>query len=128
VIVFSIVICKYCNQERGDAFRRHKTANGKDYYRKKCNDCYYGTCRKRNKKLRKELNKIKSTKECEICGFDDWRALQYHHKDSENKTLEIGNAVNRGYSLKNVTKEIEKCRCLCANCHQILHHKERQTY
>ena len=83
--------------------------------------------KKRRHDLKKKLDKIKSKKKCEICGFDDGRALQYHHRKGEQKVTEIGNMANRGFTLENVIKEIDKCQCLCANCHQIFHHEQRKS-
>ena len=33
--------------------------------------------------------------------------------------------VNRGYGIKRIQKEIDKCIVLCLNCHAKLHSKER---
>ena len=108
----------------GDKFRACKVINGKAYLRRKCNECFYLDTRAYNQKQQKQLDKIKSKKKCAACGFDDWRALQYHHERGEEKVLNIGDGARWG--LEKIKKEIKKCRCLCANCHQILHHKERR--
>lgn len=120
------MICKYCNKEMGNRFPTAGIKNGKKYTRKKCNVCYGQDKKRHRHRLRKKLDKIKSNYVCEICGFEDWRALQYHHKDGVDKSFELGNAVNRAKSIKKIKKEIEKCQCICANCHQILHHEERE--
>tara|TARA_R110000751_G_scaffold23569_3_gene65076 strand:- start:4 stop:330 length:327 start_codon:yes stop_codon:yes gene_type:complete len=98
--------------------------NGKAYLRRKCNECYYQDCQSYRDNSRSQLNEIKSNKKCEVCGFDDWRALQYHHKKREEKLMNIGAAA--GHGLEKIKKEIKKCQCICANCHQILHHEERE--
>ena len=116
------MICKYCNKEKGDRFHWYKK-NGRRYQRKKCNDCYYLDTTAYRHNSRAQLDEIKSNKKCEVCGFDDWRALQYHHKKKEEKLMNLGNAT--GFALDKIKREIKKCQCLCANCHQILHHKER---
>jgi len=126
------MICKYCNKERGEQVKggHFAVANvfkGKTYFRLKCNQCHSPNKKKRRHTSRKQLNEIKFNKKCELCGFDDWRALQHHHREGEEKLFEIGNSVNRGYSMEAIKKEMEKCQTLCANCHQILHHKERES-
>ena len=68
--------------------------------------------KKRRHTSRKQLNEIKFNKKCELCSFDDWRALQHHHRGGEEKLFEIGNAVNRGYSMEAIKKEMEKCLSL----------------
>ena len=119
------MICKYCNQEKGDKFRVCKVINGKSYRRKKCNDCWFEQYKGNRKKIRAQIDEYKSKQKCEICGFDDWRALQFHHKKGEDKLFEIGNAPQLGFSINKIKKEIDKCQVICANCHQILHHIER---
>ena len=109
----------------GDKFRVCKVINGKAYLRRKCNECYSLDTRAYSQKQQKQLDKIKSKKKCTACGFNDWRALQYHHKRREEKVMNIGEGSKCG--LEKTKKEIKKCICLCANCHQILHHEERKT-
>ena len=108
----------------GGKFRACKVINGKVYYRKKCNECFGKDTQSYRNKIRRQLDEIKSNKKCTACGFDDWRALQYHHKRGEEKVMNIGSGGR--WSFENLKKEIKKCRCLCANCHQILHYEERR--
>jgi hypothetical protein len=119
------MICKYCNQEKGDDFP-WEIKNGKKYYRKRCTSCYSDSKKQRRHKLKQQYDEIKSQAKCEICGFSDWRALQYHHVDKNNKTLEVSNMVYRGFAMDKIIKEMSKCKCICANCHQIHHHEERK--
>ena len=119
------MICKYCNQEKGDDFPSAGIKKGKKYYRKRCVSCYSDLAKKRRYKTKKQYDEIKSKAKCEICGFSDWRALQYHHVDRDNKTIEVSNMINRGFAIEKIKKEMAKCQCICANCHQILHHIER---
>jgi len=78
---------------------------------------------KRKAEIRKSINSIKREMKCEICGFEDPRALHFHHKNPKKKKKEIGNLASSGYNLKAIKKEIEKCVVLCANCHAIKHNK-----
>ena len=64
----------------------------------------------------------KATLQCEICGFNDPRALQFHHLRDKVESIPV--MVNRGCGWEKVLKEIEKCQVLCANCHFILHAEE----
>ena len=120
------MICKYCNQEKGDDFPSAGIINGKKYYRKRCTSCYSDLKKQRRHKLKRKYNEIKSKAKCEICGFSDWRALQYHHTD-DNKDVEVSNMINRGFAMEKIRKEMSKCQCICANCHQIHHYKEREN-
>ena len=68
---------------------------------------------------------IKNQLCCADCGERHSATLQFHHLNSEDKTFTIGDAVNRGFSLDRIKKEIEKCIILCANCHAIRHFNMR---
>jgi predicted HNH restriction endonuclease len=50
--------------------------------------------------------------------------LDFHHIDKETKEFTIG-AIKKG-SKEKILKEIDKCVCLCANCHREFHHLERE--
>lgn len=62
---------------------------------------------------------IKTNRGCLICGYskcDD--ALCWHHIKG-TKRFEINN--KRSISISNYFSEIEKCICVCANCHSEIH-------
>ncbi len=59
-------------------------------------------------------------KSCATCGFDDKRALDFHHRDKNNKLFKISDQRGR-LSESILEEEIKKCVVLCANCHRILH-------
>jgi hypothetical protein len=58
---------------------------------------------------------------CNFCGYrDNPLALQFDHLG--NKTRQVSHMVLN--SIKNLIKEVRKCRVLCANCHSI--HTDRR--
>jgi DNA-binding CsgD family transcriptional regulator len=58
---------------------------------------------------------------CEKCGYNKCiDALQFHHKDSNEKDFTIG---GKSYSLERLKKESDKCILLCSNCHIEIHHE-----
>lgn len=63
---------------------------------------------------------------CAMCGMEDPRVLQFHHRDPTKKTGKISRMVKDGVRLSRLKEEIEKCDILCANCH-IIRHKEDGT-
>jgi hypothetical protein len=69
-------------------------------------------------------NSFKIGNSCSICGFNDIRALQFHHIDSSTKLFSIGNCGGRSREV--IMREIQKCLLICANCHFILHSEERE--
>ena len=58
------------------------------------------------------------------CGETEPCCLSFHHKNGD-KSGNISDMVNKGYGIKRLQKEIEKCAVLCLNCHAKLHNKER---
>jgi len=74
----------------------------------------YFLARTRRHKDKQELLAMFGNR-CQICGFSDKRALQFHHKNGKNDT----NKLSRKYrTLKN---EKDNLMLVCANCHWIIH-------
>ena len=73
---------------------------------------------------RKWLVEFKRTLKCVRCNESHPATITFHHKDSSEKSFEIGNAIGLGVSLKRLIAEIEKCEVICANCHA----KEHLSY
>lgn len=59
---------------------------------------------------------------CAYCGFDDSRALHFHHIDPATKKHSVSHLVYSGASISTLENEIDKCEVLCANCHNIKHY------
>ena len=51
--------------------------------------------------------------------------LDYHHIDPSQKEDTIARMTSNNYSLDRVMNEIQKCVCLCANCHREFHYFEK---
>ena len=71
-----------------------------------------------------EWRTFKRTLKCTTCGFDHPAALDFHHEDPSKKEANIHRLLQNGLSSK-LEKELAKCIVLCANCHRIHHHNER---
>lgn len=99
-------------EKRKAAYRRY-------YYRNKNRQKVWS--KKRVHELRRRIDEYKAEHKCSRCGFSDWRALQFHHRDDEEKVTEIAVAVTRGWSWDHLMEEVAKCDLICANCHQIEH-------
>lgn len=56
---------------------------------------------------------------CLICGETEAVCLDFHHKDPTEKDFTI--SQHRNKSKENLLKEIEKCVCVCSNCHRKIH-------
>ena len=73
----------------------------------------------------KYIQDFKNQSHCVDCGQSHPATLHFHHLNSEDKLFNIGEAVDKGFSLTKIQAEIDKCIVLCANCHAIRHYNER---
>lgn len=104
--IIYIHTCKICNKEIKNNERN----------RSRCGSC--------NTRLRRLKNKIRAIQllggQCKRCGYNNhFAALQFHHKNPENKKFEISRYSNKSWNI--LKKEVLKCELLCANCHIIEH-------
>ncbi|MBP1985842.1 homing endonuclease associated repeat-containing protein [Halolamina salifodinae] len=77
--------------------------------------------RRRRKERREWVAKQKSAKRCEQCGESDPDVLDFHHRDSVEKTETVSRLVIEEASEERLRQEIAKCDVLCANCHRNEH-------
>ena len=70
---------------------------------------------KRNLENQKLFYNIKKDASCALCGYSKYiEALTFHHIIPEDKKYRI----DVGYiNKKDFAEELQKCVCLCANCH-----------
>ena len=62
---------------------------------------------------------------CAICGYNICNeALEFHHTISKNKKFLL-HVDSMSKNDKIITKELNKCILLCANCHKEIRAKER---
>jgi predicted HNH restriction endonuclease len=66
------------------------------------------------------LDNLKTS--CQICGENDVRCLDFHHRNPGEKSFSVVQSIR---SMPRLLQEIEKCDILCANCHRKLHSKRR---
>jgi hypothetical protein len=79
--------------------------------------------RVREQVLVKWLIEYKDGKQCEVCGEDYYRCLDFHHKNPTEKFDTVSDLVAKGYGRETILNEIKKCSILCKNCHVKLHDK-----
>lgn len=65
---------------------------------------------------------------CRRCGFSDPRALDFHHREPDQKVKSVSRMITDRTDIGIIFEEIEKCDVLCSNCHRILHAEERGNY
>jgi hypothetical protein len=75
------------------------------------------TCANYYKRKQEFVNSLKTP--CVKCGEPEKACIDFHHLDPSTKDFTIGKAT---FSNKErLRKEVEKCVCLCANCHRKVH-------
>jgi hypothetical protein len=110
-------------QRRYKEKHRELIAERQREYRKKTPEKVLEYRQKKYESQRKWLEEYRKGKVCAWCGFEDHRALQFHHKDPLTKEFGIRQKIGK-ISLRRIQKEIDKCELICANCHQIYHSPE----
>lgn len=100
------------NQE----YQRKHYQNNSQYYKDKA--------KAKKKEGKDELFKIKSELKCVLCPENHPAALDFHHVDSTTKDFNVGSALARGWTIKRIKAEIDKCVVLCSNCHRRHHYNE----
>lgn len=92
----------------------------KEFYSK--NTEYYKQKRKENRlKIRDFISNLKKEAKCKFCNECESVCLQFHHLDQNEKEIEIADIRNKGWSIKRLQTEIDKCVIVCANCHFKIH-------
>lgn len=62
---------------------------------------------------------------CLYCGESDSVVLDFHHRDSKEKSFNLIGSLCYSRSRKSILKEISKCDILCSNCHRKEEHRLR---
>ena len=73
------------------------------------------------------IQDIKTQLKCEKCGYNEYPvALDFHHIDPATKDDKVSRWVSNSYKLDKTLAEMQKCICLCANCHRVFHFLEKE--
>jgi hypothetical protein len=67
------------------------------------------------------FSKLLDSLSCQLCPEDAKECLDFHHIDPTEKEDDVSNLLSSFRAMSRVIKEIEKCVCLCANCHRKVH-------
>lgn len=100
--------CKSCEKVIKDA-----------YYQSNKSACIADANRRRLER-REKFQRYKETLRCECCGEKDSICLDFHHLEEHNKEFTLS---EKAYymSWESLMNEINKCICVCANCHRKIH-------
>ena len=80
--------------------------------------------RARQREIRRIVQEYRRGKVCSYCGFDDYRAIDFHHRDASNKIVNPSLIYTKGWGWEKVQEELDKCDPVCKNCHAIIHHPD----
>ena len=114
-------VCSKCGIEKSieDFPWRNKSKGIKRGYCKECRNQYNKEYRQ---KARQNVQDIKEKFYCAKCGYNQYvQALDFHHIDPTIKDANISDLTNGCYGTNRILAEIDKCVCLCANCHRVFH-------
>ena len=85
----------------------------------KCKSCFNAYCIDRWQKRKMEAIEYKGGK-CQNCGYNKYYgALEFHHLNPKEKDFDWGKLRKRSWP--DIKNELDKCVCLCANCHREVH-------
>lgn len=112
--------CVICGEIKDDSefFIRHKNKDGSINLRSECKSCHSNNEMMRYYQKQAFIDSKKTP--CAKCGESRIRCLSFHHIDPADKDFTIGQL--RKSSLEVIEKEINKCICLCLNCHHEFHY------
>lgn len=106
----------------GETEYRQEGSKNRNRYR--CVKCASESVQRRRDKL-KILAVDYMGGHCSICGYDKCiSALEFHHVDPKEKDFGIsGKGLTRSFDKLKI--ELDKCICVCANCHREIHEELR---
>lgn len=122
-------ICSKCDEEK---LLTEFTRNGDHRWCKSCVRGYdnirhkeIAVKRRAQKNARQEHIKewyrdYKSSVYCNRCGVDHPAVIEFHHTAGDKIDC-VSNMVVRGFAIKRILEEIQKCEVLCSNCHKYEH-------
>lgn len=86
---------------------------------------HYACVSRYQEKTRHEIAELVVLFKADGCGLCDEKSpccLVAHHREPGGKDFNIGDAcTGKKYSARRVAAELEKCVCVCLNCHAKLH-------
>lgn len=128
-------ICSKCKFPKDDFCKDRKSKDGLQSVCKECKSTqikrYYALHpEKRQRKRKQKLIRHQTRKmllesaggKCVLCGYNkSISALDFHHKEPEQKLFGIAVGLKSGYSYKRLLEETKKCVLVCSNCHHEVH-------
>ncbi len=109
-------ICKSCEINKPVSF--YYKRSGKSVYYNDCKKCHNKRSSARLRTIKKQCVEYKGGK-CEHCGYNKYLgSIDFHHRDPSEKKYGISNCTK---SFEDQKGELDKCNCICKNCHRKEH-------
>src|SRR5688572_17317951 len=113
-ITFYEVNMPYKDREKQLEFQRnHYKSNRKIYYTR-------SSKRKRDRQV--WFQNLKKNLSCKKCSESHPGCLVFHHRNPNEKIVEVSVMAGHGMSEEKILAEIAKCDVYCANCHMKHHY------
>ena len=117
-------ICSHCGIEKPiEEFAYRDKAKGTR--RAECKQCINEKMKKKYYEKKDALNDYKKQQHCIKCGENRFYVLDFHHLDPTTKVNTVAKLAAHS-SPDSMWKEIDKCVCLCANCHREFHYLNKE--
>lgn len=117
LFVINMQICQNCGIELNESTGYWRKDRNK--YQSNCRKCHNKYCSTRWISLKKKAIDYKGGK-CERCGYDKfYGALEFHHLNPNDKEYDW--KTLRLHSWDTILNELNKCICVCSNCHKEIH-------
>lgn len=112
--------CSICGEIKSDQdfFVKCQNKDGTIVLCSRCKKCHSEREMKRYYEKQAFIDSKKTP--CAKCGESRIRCLSFHHVDPSNKDFTIGQLRKSSFDV--IEKEIDKCICLCLNCHHEFHY------
>ena len=136
-LVMKVKLCTRCGERKGlKSFASNKVRGKPQAWCRDCVKVYdrerfqrikkdrYRLTAERRKSLRDRVDALKKKiGACVDCGkvHPPW-AMDFDHRDPSVKKFNIGDAASKGFSVKKIEEEIQKCDLVCALCHRYRTH------
>lgn len=111
--------CTKCGQLKNES-EFHKCKTRLDGLHIWCKTCSSESQANIQRRVRNRIELLK--RKCAKCGEGRVYLIEFHHIDPQEKQFEIGKAASLHIKEDLILTEIEKCVCLCANCHKEFHY------
>lgn len=77
----------------------------------------------KRERARRIIENIKKNGKCIICGEEEPAKLTFHHRNPEEKLIDIADLPRRRPTLTYVMRELDKCDLVCTECHRRIHNE-----